>query len=98
MIPKRPYFYTPDEYFEFGLAGEHPVEFTCWIGDEEPGYKLPVRIHRVVIKFTFKDPCRQEVDITERIRKDSYLMERYEDEIRADFLAKREKDWEREGA
>lgn len=93
-IPKRPFFYTPEEYFDFGLAGEHPVEFTCWLGDETPGYKLPVRIHRVVVKFTFLDPSRQETDITELVRKNTHLMERYEDEVRESYLSKRNADWE----
>ncbi len=97
-LPKRPFYFTPEDYFDFGFMGEHPVEFTCWIGDEIPGYKLPVRIHRVVVKLTFKNPKEQEVDFTEEFHKYAERVERYEDEVRADYLSKREKDWDEVGA
>lgn len=93
-IPKRPFFFQPEEYFDFGLAGEHPVQFICWIGDETPGYKIPVTIHRVLVNPTFKDPKDQVWDITEEIKKYPGRLERYEDEAREAFLSARERDWE----
>ncbi len=93
-IPKRPFFYRPAEFFDFGIAGEHPVEFIAWLDDCAPGEKIPVRIVAVFVKPTFKNPKDQEWNITEEIFKYPGRRERYEDEIRADYLSKREKDWE----
>lgn len=90
---KHPYIYHPDEYFDFGLAGEHPVEIAAWIGESEPGYQIPVSILYIKVMPTIKNPSKQVWDITEVIRKIG-LESRYEDEVREHYLAARNKDWE----
>lgn len=92
MIPRRPYYYTPDEFFTFGLAGEHPVTFLAWIDDDGPDYKLSVRIISVIVNWRFQNPMRQVTDIVEEVNRLHY--EKYADEIRESYLAKRNADWE----
>lgn len=91
-VPRRPFYYTPDEYFSFGLAGEHPVEFMAWIGECGPNELLPVEIISVIVHWRFKDPMTQFTDIREQVLE--HHRERYEDEIRHAFERAKERDWE----
>lgn len=84
------YFYEPDEYFDFGIAGELPVRFTARIEPAEYGMLENVYIFRVIATR----PDGSEWDITADINRFAGRRERYADEIRADYLKKRDKDWE----
>lgn len=90
-IPRRPNYYIPDEFFDFGFAGEHPVTFTSWISECGPNEQEPVKIVSVMVNWTFTDPCRQSTDITEQVMK--YHRVRYEDEIRENFRRAKDADW-----
>lgn len=90
--PKRPYFFQPDEFFNFGLAGEHPVTFLAWIDDSEHGKEPSVSILKVFVTPTFQSETK-EWDITNAIKIYPARQERYEEEIRKDFLKQKHKDY-----
>lgn len=94
-IHKRPFDYEPEEYFDCGIAGEHPVLFKAWIDDQREG-PSHVSILCVLIYPTISNPKGQVWDITEEIKKYPERLRAYEDEIRAHFENAKEKDWERD--
>lgn len=94
-VPRRPFTYIPDEYFDFGFAGEHPVTFLAWVDDREPGI-ASVSIIKVWITPTFRCEGSNEWDITAKIKQYPERERRYEDEIRADFEKAKDKDYAQE--
>ncbi len=87
---RKIYSYQPDEFFDFGIAGEKPVTFLAWINPGENGQQESVDIWRAYAS----GPNGAEWDFTREIHKYPERRRNYEDEIRADYLKKQERDWE----
>lgn len=76
-----PFTYIPDELIDCGdLIGEHPIEFTAWISAREPDKKPIVQITQAIVKVVFGE-IEQNLDITARINRESYVRDHWEDEI-----------------
>ncbi len=93
-VPRRPFPYEPDESFDFGFAGEHPVQFLAWIDDSLT--PTQVDILRVTVRPTYAH-SHTEWDVTPAVKSCREREIRYQDEIREAFENAKRKDYE-EGA
>lgn len=91
----KPYSYLPDELYDLGGAGEHPITLTAWIDtDTEFGReRKSVNIVSAVVKVTYGDLV-QELDITRAVLGSPYSRELWEDEIWNSYKASLERSWD----
>lgn len=96
--PMKLFTFCPDEFYDCGGLGEHPVTFTAWIDEDEIGsrtYKT-VNITLATIEFRFGSQI-QVLDITKKVKDSSYTREIWEEKIYASYCSIRQRKWE-EGA
>ncbi len=84
-----PFTYTPEEYFDCGWLGEHPITFISWI-DQEPGSRPRVNIASAIVEIFYGD-IKQEVDATAHIMANAFDRARWEEEILSAYENAKEK-------
>jgi hypothetical protein len=89
-MSQTPYTHNPDELFDLGEAGEHPITFSCWIYCE-PDRKPQVRFMKAIVDVTYSGQRTQRLDVTPHILASPWTRERWEDEIIQAFENAREK-------
>jgi hypothetical protein len=92
-IPRRPFYFAPDEFEDFGYLGEHQLHFRAWL-EADDNDRIRVIIFQVWIELVQDSGTKLEVDVTKIARSDRERLFKYEGAIRADYLSKREKEWE----
>jgi hypothetical protein len=81
----RPFTYCPDDYFDCGDLGEHPIKFIAWIEFLDEQTRPNIRITFASVSIKYEGAPSQTVDIFPRLKKDPEEMRKWEDEILRDW-------------
>jgi hypothetical protein len=95
MNPRQPFFF--DSALSLGDLGEHFAEATAFVLDNGEGYEpsVIITIASVIVKF---GRHTQLLDLMPLLQSDKHEYARWRDMIAADWLKRREREWEREDA
>jgi|SRR6185437_11002609 len=95
MIERKPYFFQPDDYYDCGELGEHPVQFTAWVRYLDAETRPLVTITAAQILATFGRHA-QLIDLLPKLQADAGEMLKWQLAITRDYLKAREREDERE--
>lgn len=85
-----PFTYEPDELFDLGDIGEHPILFTTWI-ETEPDRRPIVKFMRAIVDLICKGESVGKLDVTRFIMQSPVARERWESEILSAYAKAKEK-------
>lgn len=101
-MDRKPYVYEPDECFDLGEGGEHPIQITALI-DEDSRCGRTFRSVNIVCAIVTTDIPDADgklatLNVTQKILSSPNSRERWEEEIYAAYKKPIEREWDEVGS